>query len=442
MRIALCWCLALGLALAAFSQAGAATCRKAVVVYVDVSGSMYENRLRSVSPWSGRRTATLMENTVRFLEHRLLNPQAQVLLPGDRLILRGFYRRVDNLIPPVESYDPNQTPPRIRGIDKVLDFNRNGRYDICDARGKNCPPVNNRFLLATDYRAVVRDMVDIFQGVPVGEDKSFARLIFIVLSDGAHDYQAEETGKELEEAVKRAGRLMAPKLREGRVKVVLFRISNTAGKGVVDVGPLFREYLGAKVLSMNPTIYAVSSLRDLFTKDIPRLQIRAARVECLPSREGPQGETILPHLTLQLTVENRGCRPLVLEQVRCRVTPAEPASSAEEGEEKQASESESGREGAAVYFRLAYGRPVSPPREAVELQQELDLNPGAYRLQMVPLTAGLGKGAPVEVGFQLPEAPPNPGTTAFVTALLLMLAGALGVALWWVLSRRSNRRRR
>ncbi len=395
VKIALWGLVLLTLALAAPRPARAGVpCRKAVVVYLDVSGSMYESRYRARLPWSGGRPLTLMENTVRFLEKRLLNPENGGVGPGDRLTVRGFYSQVGTLLGPLDPYDPLRAREGFRGLDRELDVNHNRRYDLGDAKPKLQEfRFHNRFLCnqretVTDFLPVVQDMVNQYRLTLKSDPQGFDQLVFIILTDGDHENDA--TFAQFQEAVARAGRIMAKDLRRQRVKVLFFGISLFGGRKASrrKITSHFERAFGIVYRELDPRQLDDPAIRALFRSIQKRIQVvELGRPRYLSSSD---------RLTFRATFSNPSCRPLVLAKLRYRVCLLPPVQDQEEKPRDKTSPDPCSRAGV---HELEMGQSLAPgvsrTLEMVlpEFSRLVELGDGSrLRLRIRPVTAGVGPG--------------------------------------------------
>lgn len=101
-----------------------------MVIYLGVSGSMYDSHCASSPAWAKGRLITLMKNAVHFLETGLLAPGCLAVRPGDTVALRGFYRKVDTLDRPIREFNPSLHPRTVAAnIESHFNFNGRGGFD-------------------------------------------------------------------------------------------------------------------------------------------------------------------------------------------------------------------------------------------------------------------------------------------------------------------------
>ena len=375
----------------------AASCRKAVVVYLDVSGSMYESRYRARLPWSGGRSLTLMENTVRFLQKCLLDPQNGGILPGDRLTVRGFYSQIGTLLGPLDPYDPQRAQKGFQGMDRALDVNHNRRYDLGDAKPKlQNFRYRNRFLcnqrkLVTDFLPVVQDMVNQYRLTLGSDPQGFDQLIFIILTDGDHENDA--TFEQFQQAVAQAGHLMEQDLRRQRVKVLFFGLSLFGGKKKErrKVTGHFERAFNIVYRELDPRQLDAPAIQALFRS----IQKRIGLVE-LGQPRYLRGED---KLQVKATFNNPSCHPLTLAKLRYRLCLLPPA----EDKPAKATAPKAPKEPCATagLHELKLGQTIAPgvsrTLEIVlpQVSRLAEISDGSrLRLWVRPVTAGVGPGAP------------------------------------------------
>ncbi len=396
IKIAL-WGLAVAaLALAASPPARAQVpCRKAVVVYLDVSGSMYENCYRASLPWSGGRSLTLMENTVRFLRKRLLNPVNGGVQPGDRLTVRGFYSQVGTLLGPLDPYDPKRARRGFKDLDRELDVNHNRCYDLGDAKPElQNFRYRNRFLSnqgepLTDFLPVVKDMVNQYQ-ITLGSDpEGFDQLIFIILTDGDHENDA--TFAQFQQAVAQAGQIMRDDLRRQRVKVLFFGVSLFGGKKASrrKITAHFQRAFGIVYRELDPRQLDAPAIRSLFRS----IQKRIGLVE-LGQPRYQRGDD---QLQVKAIFNNPSCRPLTLTKLRYRICLLPPAGEKQAGAAaKKPARDPCARAGVhEVKMGQTLAPGVSRTLEIVfpRVSRLVEIGDGSrLRLSIRPVTAGVGTG--------------------------------------------------
>lgn len=432
------------------------SCRQAVVIYLDVSGSMYGPNYVSESPWSNGKPLTLMENTVRFLEKSLLAPGSLAVHPGDSVILRGFYSKVSPLGNTMDNFLPERDAPRLgRIIDQKLDINKLHRYDLSNARGgtKGKP---NPFLLrqdeaVTDFLGVLQDMMQIYRDTPLesGSAQSFNKLVFYVLTDGGHDN--ERTWEQYKQKVQEAQALMRDKQARGRVRVHLFSVMAADHGAFRDLDPRhdisqdFEKGLGAKRQELdmsrvnqawfNAYLASLTERIEIVGAGPARYEYPQAPRPGEPRREGPAvGKIVAP-----LTLENRSCQALALEKVQCAVLqapdPAGLTAPTQGGKELK------DRRPLAVNLTIP-GNGSGSNISKKEISYDLALQPGRYQLELTPISQGLGAGqGPAAVlDLQVPQpTPPPTNLNLYFLVGFLCLAAAGGLV--WILYRSIRGRR-
>ncbi|KMY67005.1 hypothetical protein AAU61_13725 [Desulfocarbo indianensis] len=407
------------------------SCRRAVVVYVDISGSMYENQNRAEAPWSQGKRLTLMENTVRFLEQVLLAEGSEAIKPGDRLVIRGFYSLVGSLLNAIDSYDPKRDAPKIRDLDQKLDFSGNKSYGIADAVPERSNyKTSNPFLAKqdetlTDFTPVVLDMMAQYQLTPLGTNPhEFDELVFIVLTDGGHD--KSETLPLFHKELQNAAALMRPNLDAGRVKVLIFGMGDySAVPEIYGVRQPFKKWLAAADFPLDPSIVGKTTINSYFAKVANRIQIERAGKAQYDLKQN--------QLAITATFHNHSCHPRKLEAVRVRLMVHQdgPATGGPE------------TAGCLAEEVMASGVEL-PPRSLKTLEikgglsQREGLAPGAYAVAMVPLTQDVGQGAEVQQRFEVaPPAPDSSGMGVFAVFITLAIGG--GVLFFMIMYQRSRR---
>ncbi|MBI4799046.1 MAG: hypothetical protein HY794_09995 [Desulfarculus sp.] len=423
-------------------------CRRAVVIYLDVSGSMYEQKYMSESPWSGGRQITLMENTVRFLENSLLAPGSLAVRPGDHLILRGFYGKVAPLGPALSAFNPEQDAARLgKDMDKRLDFNQNQKYDLGDAKPElHKFRFNNIFLedqkvLATDFAGVLQDMMQIYRSTPLepGTEQAFDKLIFIVLTDGGHEN--DKTQDLYKTRVQEAAALMKEKIAQGRVQVHLFGVV-AATRGAFremekrqDVTPDFLEHLGARFTQLDMSYVK----QEWFNAYLVGLAERIEMDEVGPARyqypplpapgSPPPAAPAVGKIVVPLKLTNRACRPLELSEVQCLLLklpdPGEGSPAAKEAKSTQDKRS-------YAMSKIVEGRYGKSNLLNEDLSYDLPLKPGRYQLELTAVSKGLGQAPKKVVDLTVGEPPQPPEEPVNILRILLVLVLLGGGAVFMV----------
>lgn len=437
-------------------------CRRAVVIYLDVSGSMYEQGYMSESKWSGGRQLTLMENTVRFLENGLLAPGSLAVRPGDHLILRGFYAKVASLGPALSPFNPQQEATRLgKDIDKRLDFNQNNRYDLGDAK----PELHhfrylNIFLedqkaAVTDFAGVLQDMMQIYLNTPLepGTEQAFDKLVFIILTDGGHDN--DKTRDLYKARIREASALMREKIAQGRVQVHLFGVvAATRGafrevKRVQDVTPDFLEHLGARFSQLDMSYVDQEWFNKHLASQAERIEIVGrgpARYEyppppalTSPAKSSPPATPANGKIVAPLKLVNLACGTLELSEVQCLLLKVpDPAGLAPAAQGAKAPQDSRPHPVGKALEGRASGRNLME----LELAYELSLKPGRYQLELAPVSKGLGQGAKVVLDLEVPPPPPPPPPPKGDAYLLLGLLGLAALAgIGWAIYRSVRRPR-
>lgn len=405
----------------------AGKCRNAVVVYLDVSGSMYELKNMASLPWSNGRRLTLMENTIRFLRERLLAPQGGALKPGDRLTVRGFYSKVGALAGPLDPFDRAKCDQALARIDRQLDFNRNRRYDLADAKPKlNKFRRRNRFLadqreLVTDFLPLIRDMENQYRLTLQANPQGYDQLTYIILTDGEHENPADLDAFKAE--IKKAGELMRRDRLQGRVKVLFFGLSLFGGqdKQKRNVTSDFQREFQAVCLELDPWEMNVAVVADQFRKLKKRIQI----VEASRPRLDPREDNLL----LDVHLFNPSCQDMVLEGVKYRFQRLPGADAEAEAEAPAQTPAARRTRVTSKFYSLALDKTVHPGADKEftitikDLPQLVELQEGdAVRLTLIPVTKGIGEGT----ARQTPPLEIPPDNSKYVILILVIILIGMG----------------
>jgi hypothetical protein len=227
-----------------------APCRKAVVVYLDVSGSMFEERHRVDSPGDGQGPVLLIEAMVDFLHNALAGSPDGVLNPGDSLEVRGFSSQVGPLFGPLDSFSRERHGPELAAMDGRLDINGNGRLDFDDYKNPAflARRADGSLLGRTDFTAVLRDMLRKHETLQVGPRASYSQLVFLLLTDAGHD--AGPPG-DFRSALEQAAQALGQDVEEGRLTVVFASLGYAKpGSGDYDVLADFEQAFQALTRSV------------------------------------------------------------------------------------------------------------------------------------------------------------------------------------------------
>ncbi len=458
--LALPWCLLAGPARADNP------CRQSVVIYLDVSGSMYEQGYMSTPAWSKGRKVTLMENTVHFLETQLLAADSLALRPGDTLTLRGFYSKVDNLAGPIRDYNPGLHAAAIASEAKDrLDFNRDGQYDLADALPQANPKgrenaflaprpearpdrqgAGRDYVLETDFVNVVEDMVNKFRETPLGSGgpQGYEKLVFIILTDGGQENLA--TQELFKQKIREAGELMKARLDEGRVQVHFFGVVATNRGAYLrlhhrqDVSFDFKEHLHATLGQVDMAAASLDQINAILAQRAERIEIEQAPEPRYKYPEPPAAGEPRPAasasgtIVAPLNLVNHSCRGLTLQEVRCVIYRSP-------GAVGKAAGPPAGRTPLDNFVypagRALGGRASINYFDNLEVSYQRHLEPGRYQLDLVPVSKELGQGARKTVDLEVPQPPAPPEEPFDLPVYLLGLAVLAGLAgLVWHFTRK------
>ena len=392
-------------------------CRKAVVVYLDVSGSMYEQRNLTELLKNPGRKVTLMEAMVTFLKTLFNNRAGDILNDRDILVLRGFYSKVDSLIPRLDAFDYQRHKEVINGIDKAIDFKKDNHYSLIDSkhptnRFRSSP---NKSGSQTDFVALVNDMVRVKNTIPLTGSEAVHQLMFIILTDGGHDASSLETFRLAMDAAQTA---LLPDIQHNRIKVLFFHLGSADGPNVVDVRTAFEKQLNAVARTIDIKVISFPTIQG---EIIARLGDGPIQIDYL---RPPVWDKSVRGYAVQTAFLNPSCKPETLERVGIIIYPLAP-SETEKAAEKIPAVQTSLTFAAGTMPGSKNGNTIQPA--VVSLLGVDRLAPGNYRLEACPYTKGIGPGEPKTVDFTEPE-PPFPLVPVAV-GLVLALVVILG-AFW------------
>lgn len=393
-------------------------CRKAVVVYLDVSGSMYEQRNLTELLKDPGRKVTLMEAMVTFLETLFNNRAGDILNDRDILVLRGFFSKVDSLIPRLDAFDYQQHKDVINGIDQAIDFKKDNHYSLADSKHPS-----NRFRSSpdksgsqTDFVALVNDMVRIRRTVPLTGPEAVHQLMFIILTDGGHDASSLETFRLAMDAAQTS---LLSDIKSNRIKILFFHLGSADGPNVVDVRTAFEKKLNAVARTIDINVISFPAIQS---EIIARLSDGPIQIEYLhPPMWDKHGRAY----ALRTAFLNPSCKEEILERVGVTVSPLIPVGA--EGTAEKGS--------AAIQTNLTFAAGTIPGSKTGNTIQQVVISligvnrlaPGNYRLEVCPYTKGVGPGEPKYVDFTEPE-PPFPIVTVVVGVILAFFI--IGGAIW------------
>ena len=409
------------------AKADESGCRRSVVVYLDVSGSMYENRFKENSPWSRGRRVTLMENTVHFLGERLLAPGADLIHPGDRLTVRGFYESVSGLLGPWEPFDPAKLPAGIKEVARNLDFNHNKCFDINDARPKSSsraaretPFIHNFKEPRTDFLKLADDMYEQFRFNPLQGPKAHSQLVFVILSDGGHD--RPDNWPKLKQRLAEIGKDFAPFIARNQLKVYFFSLgaSHLLHRDERPVVQEFKKSLDAKHYALSPCTMDVIGLSKQFAA------LRGGVVIQIPYR--PVHDPKTGRLSAGLTVKNQACGAIRLAGVLCSLHRLEKAS--DRGETLMEGETLLRDKLVKRELVLSQGDSKKLDLDLQPVSEESEMPPGTYQLVFTVVTTQGEKSPPKETPT-FPVAPPEKSYTGVLVALLMGLMLLVGGVIWF-----------
>jgi len=408
-------------------------CRKAVVVYLDVSGSMYERRHMTELPEKPGKKVTLMEATVKFLENLFTNETGGVIEKGDYLAIRQFYSKVAPLVGPFDRFDFSRHSRIIRQIGARLDHNKNGRFDLHDSQviAKNPALDLQGAVFKTNFENLVLDMLRVRKEIRLKGPDSFHQLLFVILTDGGHDASSAD---KFEEAIDPVGRFIKKELESDRVRVLLFSLGHldTEG-GEYDIRADFEKHLKATFRSLTPGAVDFDAIRQIIIERLADKYIEIKEIGN-PVWKG-RGEGV----DLPILVVNHSCRSESLQKIVCRATPLPTDIYKKRGR----SDNEGERKETIAFYRqvIPFQGHLAPARQEGHFADALiHLNmmrpkPGRYRLTMIPYTMDRGPGEKMSKTLVIEPSKLKPGFWVALggLGLLIVVAAVLIVA---VMSRR------
>ncbi|WP_415717148.1 hypothetical protein [Maridesulfovibrio sp.] len=245
-------------------------CRKAVVVYLDVSGSMDQKRNNVVSIKNGHKIS-LMQAMGELFEVLLCRDE-RIIGPNDYFELKGFYSKVASVVPQSNRFKEMRP--------EVL------RKAVMLQKGRMSGAERSRFMKnsiqKTSFAEVLKDM-DISGDRLLQEGGAYSQYIYILFTDGLDDSGLPG----LEEYFKNCAFAGHRSRVKSKTKVLLVSLPDyrNVQQQEINVQDYFRDYLQAFVFHCGEYVNA-----DLIGSTI-REQIR-------PAIEVVDIETPAPHSTL------------------------------------------------------------------------------------------------------------------------------------------------
>ena len=247
-----------------------AIARNAVVVYVDVSGSMFWDEHKVTSVADPAKQITLMKGAVEVLRNLFLEENA-LIKNGDYLLIKGFFSRVGNIFGPVDSYDRSQHSGEL--IDKLTDLNRKSiqadtRFRLSPRyEGDKAPDRTNFETLLSDMDTTLYDTI---------MDSRFQQTVCIILTDGGHYGSGK---KQFRQAISNS-RLAQPAIKKNKKsRLLLYTFGSELKKNEYDVRPDFRNYLNAESFDIYGNKNGLSSVEQTIRETfMPLSEVKFAGV--------------------------------------------------------------------------------------------------------------------------------------------------------------------
>lgn len=215
------------------ADALAQECRKAVFVYLDVSGSMYLTGApygdKNLATYDGRQRRLMDAMTFMISDIFSIIEPTPILYEEDRFELIGFYDDINYLINPINDFK-SADYKILRGLHKDLDKDKNSQLNAADF--ERLFPEQN----ATNFIPMVEDFSRKLEDVKFSRIK-YKSIVFLIFTDGDHERSFGELNRLLTEFKNTHSRL----LRDKTVKFIFFESSRS------NVSETFRKQLDASV---------------------------------------------------------------------------------------------------------------------------------------------------------------------------------------------------
>ncbi|CCO23746.1 hypothetical protein [Maridesulfovibrio hydrothermalis] len=220
--------LLLGFTASAFAKQNSGGCSKAVIVYLDVSGSMLEKRNMTPSVKTGERIS-LMQAMGELFE-ALLSKESEIVSPNDYFELKGFYSKVAPLASQATRFKYAQKD--ILKTAAVLQKNGLQPKDTQKFLG----PLGEK----TSFVEVLSDMDKTSRRL-MESGRSYRQVVYIILTDGLDDSgNSERLEKAFEENI-----IAADSRLRSKIKVLMFGLPNNQRQtqNEISVQGNFEKYL-------------------------------------------------------------------------------------------------------------------------------------------------------------------------------------------------------
>ncbi|GEM_PF-6232345 len=274
-----------------FATQDSVGCSKAVIVYLDVSGSMSEKRNNIPSIKTGERIS-LMQAMGELFE-TLLGRDSGIVGPDDYFELKGFYSKVAPLVSKSIRFKEMQMDV----LKTAAVLQKNGLHS--EFKRNFLSPLGYK----TSFAEVLNDM-DKTSLRLMGGGNSYSQVVYILLTDGLDDSGDQHL---LDNAFQNNAIVGFDDRQKSKLKVLMFGLpSNQAPKKTeIDVRKSFEEKLEAVFFPCR---------KDLDTNMI----VRTIREQTLPTIEVVQIGTPVPsvdseEICIPITFANDSCTDLTLK---------------------------------------------------------------------------------------------------------------------------------
>ncbi|MCG8550968.1 MAG: hypothetical protein MI799_11255 [Desulfobacterales bacterium] len=217
-------------------------CRKAVFLYIDVSGSMDVKAYPA--PDNPQRKISLTQGVNQLLSSLLVTPDA-IISQGDRLELKGFYSQTARLTEPFLNYDPLTEQKYLK--EEIASAFRHKSRCIDPEIGKK-----------TNFAALIDDL-NVTLSDPYLQHR---QILIIIMTDGGHDSgNIEQLRQKLKTLSPRCQNTVSK-----RTRLMFFRLPRKISDSEYEVSHAFKQDLGAQIYSFTRGGFPLDQIRSIISR--------------------------------------------------------------------------------------------------------------------------------------------------------------------------------
>ena len=229
-------------------------CRKAIFIYLDVSGSMYSSTPKYDTLNSTRyndKNMKLMDAMVFAISDIFSYFDSNTIIrKGDRFELKGFYDSVELLLEPMKSFE-SEYFSQIQNLHRILDKNLDKRITFSDF--EDIFPNTNIKTSKTDFIPIIDDFEKSLFDIKF-LNINYKYITFVIFTDGDH----EESINKLEAKIKRLRSNHSILFDTKVLRFLFFELYPS------NVSKIFNEYLDAR-------IYRLIQIKDI-SDEVPQIK--------------------------------------------------------------------------------------------------------------------------------------------------------------------------